>query len=329
MTTRSILGLLLILVFTPLILSFGPFDKKPEKIIWGVTFSSQYARRLGINWRETYLATLDDLRVRYVRLPAYWNEIEGLQGQFRFDDLDWQINEAEKRDVKIILAIGRRLPRWPECHIPPWAKELSEKDQQERVLTMLEKVVNRYKDRSPILYWQVENEPFFPHFGICPEPDDKFFKKEIQLVRSLDPTRPIVVSDSGELSTWWKATRYPDILGTTMYRVVPHLDKTCCAKYIFPSWFYRKKANVISKFHPFDKLIVVELQAEAWTIKFITDTSIEEQYQSVNLEQFRENIQYARDSRIPEIYLWGVEWWRWLALQGHPEIWDEAEKLFP
>ena len=56
--------------------------------------------------------------------------------------------------------------------------------------------------------------------------------------------------------------------------------------------------------------------------------TLEESYESMSPEQFRKNIQYGRDSGIGEIYLWGVEWWQWLALQGYTEIWEEAKLLF-
>src|SRR3989338_5721806 len=63
-------------------LSFGPFDKKAEKIIWGVTFSKPYAQGLGLDWKETYLAILDELNVKNLRIPAYWNELEGPKDVF-------------------------------------------------------------------------------------------------------------------------------------------------------------------------------------------------------------------------------------------------------
>jgi len=42
----------------------------------GVTFSWKYSEELGLDWREVYTAMLDDLGVRKVRLPAYWDHIE-------------------------------------------------------------------------------------------------------------------------------------------------------------------------------------------------------------------------------------------------------------
>jgi hypothetical protein len=45
----------------------------------------------------------------------------------------------------------------------------------------------------------MENEPFFS-FGQCPKIDQDFLKKEIELVRLLDPINQIIISDSGEFS---------------------------------------------------------------------------------------------------------------------------------
>lgn len=329
---KTLAILIIILLFFAVLLfllSFGPFDKKAERVMWGVTFSKPYAQSLGLNWKETYLAILDDLGARHVRIPAYWNELEGPKDAFHFEALDWQIDEAEKRGAEIILSIGRRLPRWPECHVPPWIKDESEEFQQERILVMLEIVVNHYKDRSTIKAWQVENEPFLRFFGVCPPQDEEFFKKEVELVRSFDPSRPIIVSDSGELSTWLTASKYGDVFGTTMYRVVPSALFGGYTTYPLPPWFYRKKANIVNKFRPLNEIVVVELQAEAWAAKkFIGHMTLEESYESMSPEQFRKNIQYARESGIGEIYLWGAEWWQWLKLQGHDEIWNEAKKPF-
>ena len=83
-------------------------------------------------------------------------------------------------------------------------------------------VVERYKDSKAIAYWQVENEPLFK-FGLCPSwyyQNDDFLKKEVALVKSLDPSRKIIISDSGEQSTWFSAAKVGDIVGITMYRDV-------------------------------------------------------------------------------------------------------------
>ena len=138
-----------------------------KETTWGVNFSQKHAKLLGLDWKETYLALLDDLKVKNIKVAAHWDLIEPSDGQFNLGDLDWQIQEAEKRGAKIFLAIGMKTPRWPECHIPEWAANLSKKEQQERILEMLQILTRRYGDSAAIKYWQVENEPFFP-FGDCP-----------------------------------------------------------------------------------------------------------------------------------------------------------------
>jgi len=161
-----------------ILLLFGGFlfiGKPPQakEIIFGVNFSQKQASLLGLDWKETYLALLDDLRVRSLKVAAHWDLIEKEEGNFNFEDLDWQIKEAEKRKAKILLVIGMKTTRWPECHIPDWAKNLDKKNQQEKILEIVKKIVLRYNDSKTISYWQVENEPFF-RFGECPWVDKKF-----------------------------------------------------------------------------------------------------------------------------------------------------------
>jgi len=297
-----------------------------EDVKYGVTFSKPFAEHLGLDWQETYLALLDDAGVKRVRLPSYWTEIEPSRDNYLFEDLDWQIDEAEKRGVKIILSLGQKQPRWPECHIPDWVEELNKYEQQDELIEVMTKVVERYRYRESIVSWQVENEPFLP-YGECPELDKNFLDREISLVRSLD-SRPIVISDSGELGTWYSAAKRADILGTTLYRIVWN-DHFGYIHYPIASIVYRMKAAVIMYITGVEKIIIVELQAEPWGPKMIIDTPLEEQYKSMSPEQFRENIEYVRKIEFSEAYLWGGEWWYWLKTEkGDDRIWKQASKVF-
>ena len=190
-----------------------------QEIQWGVNFSQKQATALGLDWRAAYAALLDDLEVRKLKVSLDWNELEQAKDAFSFDDTDWQAREAEKRDAKLLLVMGMKTMRWPECHMPEWAKELSKEEQQKEILALLEAVVNRYKDSPALSEWQVENESLLK-FGNCPWRDRKFLEKEVELVKSLDPNHPVVVSDSGELSLWVQAAKIGDIVSTTMYRKV-------------------------------------------------------------------------------------------------------------
>lgn len=303
---------------------FGSIERP---MIFGVTFSAPQAQYLGLDWRAVYLDVLDNLKVRNLRLLAYWNQIEKTPGQFDFTDLDWQVSEAAKRGAKIIMTVGRRLPHWPECHSPKWTKDLSEKENQAKILEMLKTVVGHYKNQPGIVMWQVDNEPLVNWFGNCPEPDKEFVKKEIALVKSLD-SRPVLITDSGELSSWVWAAHLGDYFGTTMYRVVWN-------KYIgywsydwfLPSAFYTLKAKLNGL--DLDKVIVAELQAEAWLRDDISKISLKEQKKSINPEQFKKNIATARRTGFREAYLWGVEYWYWLKdKQGDASLYEEAKKLW-
>lgn len=298
--------------------------KPVENIEFGVTFSKLAANGLGLDWKKTYSAILDDLNVKKIRLIAYWPEIEPKKGVFDFKDLDWQINEAEKNGVEIILAIGQRLPRWPECHIPAWAQEIKNQE----LLEYIKKVINHYKDKKAIKYWQVENEPFLETFGDCDKLDKKFLDQEIELVRSLDSSREIILTESGEFSTWIGAARRTKLLGTTLYRTIWAKYFKTYITYPIPAIFYQRKTVLIKKLFDVDKIIVIELQAEPWGPKPNQELSFEEQSKSMDLEKFRKIIDYTKRAGFSEAYFWGVEWWYWLKTKhDNTEIWDEAKKL--
>ena len=329
------LKIIKIILFVILLVLVGGFffffvgkAEPAEEIKWGVVFSQKHAELLGLDWKESYSAILDDLGVRHLKLVAYWDLIEKEPGNYDFSDLDWQVQEAEKRGAKILLVMGRRVPRWPECHFPEWAESLNEKDQQEKVLALIKEIVLRYKDNPAIKYWQMENEPFFP-FGECPPPDEEFLRKEVDLVKSLDDkNRPVVVTESGEFPLWFKAARFGDIVGHTLYNKVWIHQLRIYFSYPFPPIYYARKAWLINKI--FNKeVICVELQAEPWGPVLMYDLSLKEQEKTMNLERFKNIIQFARDTGGDTFYLWGAEWWYWIKGEyNQPEIWNEAKVLF-
>src|SRR6056297_3249102 len=130
-----------------------------------MSFNTPYARELGLDWRQTYDAILDELQVRHLRLAAHWPMVEPEPGTYNFSELDYQIQRAEEEGASVILAVGRRLPRWPECHIPDWARQLENEQYNAALLQYIETVVERYKDSPAVRWWQVENEPFLEVFA--------------------------------------------------------------------------------------------------------------------------------------------------------------------
>lgn len=292
---------------------------------FGVTFSIKMARELGLDWKETFGAIIDDLKVKNIRLPIYWDQIAPRRDEYDFANYDWILDEGKIRNVEFVLDVGYRLPRWPECHAPAWTLNQTKDFREAEILKMIKTVVLRYRDRGEVEYWQIENEPFLNVFGECPQSDLSFLQEEIDLVRSLD-SRPILISASGELSWWQKESKVSDIFGTTLYRVVwgPY---TGYVRYPLPAIFYRLKANLAGI--PQEKRVISELQAEPWvpsgSMKDITEA---EAQKSFNLKQFKANAQFGINVNFQKAYLWGVEWWYKKFKDGETQYWDFAKTLF-
>lgn len=312
-----------------IILVWLAYKPVPPEITYGMSFNTPYARELGLDWQKTYDAILNDLQVRHLRLAAHWPMVEPQPNQFNFAELDYQIARAEATGAEVILAVGRRLPRWPECHVPGWAREYTWEAQQAEILEYIEQVVTRYQDSSAVTMWQVENEPFLEVFAYehCGETDETFLRSEVALVRSLDSTRPILVTDSGNLGTWAGAWRNGDVFGTSVYVHFwnPELGQF---RTILPPWFYRVKEKLMTLRYGAQESLLIELSAEPWLIAPIVETDIETQFSRMNLEKFEDILVYAERTRFDQQYLWGAEWWYWLRERGHPELWERGRELF-
>ncbi|MFH1890312.1 MAG: hypothetical protein ABIJ91_01960 [Candidatus Kuenenbacteria bacterium] len=327
---RILIILLILFITFWTIINRLDFTDKSKQIELGVTFSHKYASQsLGLDWTQVYWAIINDLGVKKLRLIAHWDEIEAGDEEYNFNDLDWMLGEAQKKDIQVILAIGRRTPRWPECHDPLWIKNLDKQKQDQKLLEMIEKTVLHFKKYDNIWAWQVENEPFLKVFGECPEPDYELLVREVNLVKSLDK-RPVIVTDSGELSNWKQAASLADIFGATMYKTV--WNKFLGAwRYPLPPAFYYLKSKRINNEYNLDKIIVSELQAEPWFPggKDIKEISLYDQFNSFSLDDFENNLKYVKRAGFTESYLWGVEWWYWLkTVKNRGEFWQQAQGIW-
>ena len=316
------------------LLLFGYFNlpgaSPREDVHLGMTFSSRYATDLGLDWKETYHALLYDMGVKKLRIPVYWDLVETEPEKTVYADVDWQIEEAKKAGAEVILSVGQRVPRWPECHIPTWAKNMSEVDRQQALRRFLAETVNRYKSFNHITTWQVENEPFLVFFGECPPLDVDFLEEEVALVKALDGEkgRPVLLTDSGELSIWTRAAKRGDIFGTTMYRMIYKGGWGYVTYPIGPN-FFRAKELLVRLFTDQEHFMVIELQAEPWANGWVGNVSLEEQFITMNENLLEENVTYARRVGFQDIYLWGGEWWYWLKTKkDYPAVWEKGKELF-
>jgi len=301
----------------------------PESIQYGVSFNTLYARELGLEWQTVYDAIIDELGVRHFRLAAHWDLIEPEDDAWDFSVIDYQLDRADEVGASVIFSVGRRLPRWPECHVPEWAADLSWEDQKEELRVYITETVNRYKDRESILYWQVENEPFLSVFAHehCGDLDVTFLDEEIELVRTLDPSRPILITDSGNLGTWSRPYKRGDAFGTSVYVYLWNPDIGPFRSFLRPST-YRVKTRLMELLYGKKETMLIELSLEPWLLQPIVETEKEIQLERMNISKFREIIDFAERTRFEKQYLWGAEWWYYMNERGYPDFWEEGKEIF-
>lgn len=318
---------MLLVAFTVWFIS-GEGVEEPGDIAWGVTFFPQQARDLGLDWREAYIALLDDMGAKRLRLAAPWNEVEQERGTYDFSDIDWMLEEAAKRGATVTMAVGRKLFRWPECHDPDWLFMEPHESLDELTLAFLGDSVRHLARHPNIALWQVENEPVF-RFGECygHEPTKELFRREAALVRSLD-SRPISTTDSGELASWLAVSGEVDALGVSLYRVT---ENPMFGRFYYPlrPGFYQKKAQLAETLNRnLGRVFISELQLEPWTTGPLAKVTLAAQFESMNLARTQSTIEFARRTGFDEIYLWGVEWWYWLKEKhGDNRFWNVGKDL--
>ena len=303
------------------------FYSPPNKdMIWGVSFSPEYTQYLGLDTKEVYRAVLDDYKFKYLRLTARWDDVESERGKFNFTDIDYLVNEAGKRGAKVVLAMGQKTPRWPECNVPTWASTLSDAEYFVELNNYLQAVTEHYKNNSALEVWQVENEPFFAFGEKCRALDGAKLQSEIAAVKNVDATRQVLITDSGELSFWNKTAKAGDLFGTTVYRVIwsPYLGYA--AYDWMPSLYYRARAAWYGR--DSSNAWVAELQAEPWiSTHTMTVNNVSEQFKSMSLDRLQKNLLFAQKTGFSRSYLWGVEWWYWLKVHGYSDISDYMVNL--
>jgi len=308
----------LLIVYTVLII----LSTKKYDVVYGISFNQNHATDLGLDWKNVYTEMLQDLQPSYIRIAAMWNEVEPDKGVFNFKNVDFMMNKAAEYNTKVVLVVGQKAPRWPECHVPEWVEQDTKKS-EDYLLEYVTQVVNRYKNHAALEIWQVENEAYIPfEFGECEHYNRDIVKDEIALVQGLDPDHKTIITDSGELSTWIKASNAGDLFGTTMYRVVQTPGGFTFNYDWLPAGFYRVKSRLFGR--GYDEFFVSELQAEPWfTDSNPWNTPIEDQEKTMNPERLQKHLNYVERVGASRAYLWGVEWWYLMKIhRGDARYWD-------
>ena len=309
-------------------------DQKPLKL--GATFIPSYAEDLGLDAKETMQVMIDELGVKHFRLVSYWDQLEPAQDQYDFTLLDWQFRKAEAAGASVSLALGLRQPRWPECHMPEWAKNLSGDggpsvgQWPEQLNQFIEQVVKRYKTSPALESYQLENEFFLTVFSPeCTDYSRDRLIEEFNLVKQLDPIHPIILSRSNNYGVPL-GDPVPDIYGFSVYRRVWDGKTNRYFQYPLPPKWYAFHAGVQQILHSKPSMLH-ELQAEAWPPhgRSIQDTTLEEQNKSIDATRLDDTFQFGIDTGLREIYLWGAEYWYYRKVKlGDPSLWDVAKEKF-
>jgi hypothetical protein len=322
-----------------------PIEPRRSTLL-GISFRSPQVAVLGLDARTT-LQTLLTYPFQLIRLGAYWNRIEPEPGIFLTDELDWQIDAAERAGKQIMLCVGPlKTFSYPEFFVPahhlkhPFPEHtLIKPYAYPSLLTaateFITRLVERYKQRKSIVAWQLEHEAVDP-LGIehTWRLDVAFVEKEMEALRKADPTRPIMLNGflptslPVRLSQWWRtrdqgdslavAQRMADMVGIDYYP--RHALMTIGTKTLYldgsrSPWQQQRRKRVFASTHAHgQKLLIAEGQAEPWE----TVTTPPNPYKQGMYSCLPENVitNYNTCMRWPQqeadlyAYLfWGAEYW--------------------
>lgn len=305
-------------------------SEQAEPLQFGVSFIPDYAQSLGVD-PQANLDGLLSIGVKQLRLVSYWSDMEQSPGQYDFSQLDWEFQKAEAAHAKVILTLGLRQPRWPECHMPAWATSEPLSVWQPQLESFMKVTVERYKNSPSLESYQLENEYFLKGFGGCTDFSRQRLVSEYNLVKSLDSSKQIIVGRSNNALGVPLGQPQPDQFSISVYKRVWDAGVTHrYLEYPFPAWYYGFVAGT-QKMVTHKDMIIGELQAEAWPPngQTIPETSLAEQNKSMNAQRLQDRFQYGQATGMRDIILWGGEYWYYRMVVLHdPSLWNVAQQEF-
>ncbi len=360
MIVRSLLLIFLIVVIYVANAFANPiprrkFDKN-FKPIYGTSYSFEQAGWYGLDGRQNYLRMLEDFKFDWVRLSFFWDQMALLrsdgtsEGQARyefndnFDDLKFAIDEARKRNVKVIVAIGVKTPYFPEYH---WPKDVAAKVKfgqritadhpvASDILEIDRKVVEALSAYDNIAYWQVENEPLVGNVNKW-KIDPGLIAKEVEIVRSVDPQkRPIILNhaavgfydrswlqllpilkpgDVFAVNAFFK-TKGKDLITAKIFGRELHILWPDHLVWPVHSWgilspnFESIKKRVEANGN---KFWVLEVQAEPYIKKL---EEADDPFLSFSARDIEAVDGFLKSYRFESVGLWGVHFWQYRAKHG-------------
>ncbi|MGD0064298.1 MAG: beta-galactosidase [Streptosporangiaceae bacterium] len=317
----------------------------------GISFRPLQAQALGLEPMAT-LSALLSYDFELIRLGAYWNRIETGPGRFDTGELDRQIDAAARAGKQIILCLGPvKTFGYPEFFVPghqlpeplpegTLVEPAAHPALAEAGVAFIGRLVERYRDRSAIVAWQVEHDAVDP-LGLehSWRLSAAFVRREVEAVRAADPTRPVLMNGflptSGpvRLQQWWRtrdqgdslvvAQQLADIVGIDFYPRHAVVSAAGWTVYLAGriGALDRRRALVRAAAAGRPRLMIIEGQAEPWEAVTTPPSPRHEAMYSCLPEHVIEN--YSQCMRWPgpalEAYLfWGAEYWMLRQQQGDP-----------
>ena len=262
----------------------------------GISFRPLQATAFGLDVRPTLQALLA-YPFQIIRLGAYWNRIESGPGAFEPDELDWQVEAAERAGKQIILCLGPlKTFGYPEFFVPrhqlvqPFPEHKLVRPSEYPLLLkaateFIVRLVERYKGHAAIIAWQLEHEAVDP-LGVehSWRLQAAFVEQEARALREADPSRPLMMngflptSFPVRISQWWQtrdqgdslavAQRLADMVGIDYYPRHALLPLGSRTLYLdgsqSPSHQARREQLLAWAEAHHKQLLIAEGQAEPW-----------------------------------------------------------------
>lgn len=352
--------MLFFLLLTLLILNafLNPIPQRnvPEGIrpnYYGTSYSFEQAGWYGLDGRKAYIELLDTVKPDWIRLPFFWGQMLGENGNLKIDDLEFAVLEAAKRDVKVVIALGLKTPYYPEYHLPDYIAlqlKFGEKIDTNHPITddllaIDEKLVSALSKYENISHWQVENEPFLANVNNW-KIDASLLKAEIAVVRESDPKkRPVILNHVGPAVFDREYKDILDLLSPGDVFGVNAYFKTQGA-YLISFRIFAKEIKI-----PWPKALVWPVQSWVGFSPDLERIKKETEYRGIKLwilemqaepyirgreDSMRKNLSFSpndlkdadkflRSYKIESIGLWGAHFWQFREKAGD-SAWTDTVK---
>lgn len=313
---------------------------------FGVTFSHRHFDMLSIDI-DFALQKLIDLKIKYIRIGLYWDEIEKFKDKYDFVRVKKILDFCEINNIFVMPTIGCKAPRLPEFYFPFWIKNPyksvlsldksetfldSNRKDQESLFNFISVSILELKKYSCIFSWQIENEPLDPSPPFFKSIPIEILRKEIEIAKNLD-SRPIHINfwgnDFVERNLLAEISDEIDTIGVDLYFYIRNF-------FNYDSNLSKSKVKEIFDIlkNSGKEFWITELQAEPWEFlpfefkllpfyekklrenpkAFLKTTNIvgtKFKTKSMDIEKLKKNFEIVKTIGFENIFFWGFEYWLW------------------